>query len=263
MATTFPLQRDPEVASPTPDAAVWQREIAEAREGLRAKVSTKAAAWYLGVHPKTLLQWVRDGVGPDAVKNPSRRGTTALNQHQGFTLAALDAFTRTRTGDIITRGKRSDAETLRRAAERIQAAIDLKATEDVLAKARERARRLGVVCFSTLSDATEVQPWACIDGRVAGHAWAVDDATFEAAGEDVVEATLDEVLALHWQSDIVRQPYAEALSDVIDSASRAMKVERDRQRAFDLAEVMSEAVAKNRSCPRCGRGAHPGSSCRL
>lgn len=139
MDGTFPLQRDPATASPPPDESGWQREIAEARQGLRSKVSTKAAAFYLGIHPKTLLDWVKGGTGPDTVKNPTRPGTTALNQRFGFTLAALDAFVASRTGDAITRGKRSDAEAIRRESDRVQAAIDLKAAEDLLAKARARA----------------------------------------------------------------------------------------------------------------------------
>jgi len=259
----FPLQRDPAAVSPPPDEAAWQREIAEARQGLRAKVGTKAAAYYLGIHDKTLLDWVREGRGPEAVKNPSRTGTSGGNQRYGFTLAALDAFVQARTGDVITRGKRTDAETARRESERVQAAIELKAAEDRLAKARARAHRLGMVCFQSLADAVEVQPWARVDGRIVGHAWAVDDATFDAAGDDLVEATLEEVLQWPWTSEAARRPYDDALLAVLTRARMAVEDGRDRQHALDFDESLPAPVSDSATCSRCGRSAHPGMHCRM
>jgi len=263
MNGTFPLQRDPVAASPPSDEAGLQREIAEARQGVRSKISTKAAAYYLAIHPKTLLDWVKGGTGPDTVKNPSRPGTTALNQRLGFTLAALDAFIASRTGDAITRGSRSDAEAVRRESDRIQAAIDLKAAEDQLAKARARAQRLGVVCFQTLADATEVQPWARIEGRIAGHAWAVDDATFDAAGDDIVEATLEEVLSLPWNHEAGRRPYADAMLAVLASARTVVDDGRVRQIAADLGGELPSPLPDAPVCRRCGEPTHPGAPCRL
>lgn len=259
----FLLRRDPTTASPPSDEAAWQREIADAKQGLRVKIGTKAAAYYLGVHPKTLLDWVREGRGPDTVKNPVRPGTTGVNQRLGFTLVALDAFVHSRTGDVITRGKRSDAEALRRESERVQAAVELKAAEDQLARARARAKRLGVVCFQTLADATEVQPWACIEGRIAGHAWTVDDATFDAAGDDIIEATLEEVLAMPWRGEGERRPYDDALVMVLETVRAAAETERARQRAADLDEHLPMLRAAPTTCARCGKSAHPGTRCRI
>ena len=235
MDGSFPLRREPGVASPPPDVAEWQREIAEARDGLRAKVGTKAAAYYLGVHPKTLLGWVRGGSGPDPIKNPVRPGTTAMNQHFGFTLAALDAFQQARTGAVLTRGSRTDADALRREAERIQAAIDLKVAQDQLAKARERAKRLGVVCFATLSDAMEVHPWVQVDERLVGHLWLVGDEVFEQTDPDgAFEGTLEQALAQPWASEANRQPFHDAMLQVLATTHTELEDARTRQRGKDL-----------------------------
>ncbi|WP_369969287.1 helix-turn-helix transcriptional regulator [Stenotrophomonas rhizophila] len=135
MDGSFPLQRDPDLASPVTDANKWRQEIAEAKQGLRAKISTKAAAHYVGVHHTTLREWVREGQGPQPMQNPAKAGTMARNQHLGFSLDALDAFLASRSGEPITRGKRTDAGDVVRKAERIEALIALKEAEDRLAKA--------------------------------------------------------------------------------------------------------------------------------
>ncbi len=234
MDGSFPLQRDPELASPAPDVAGWKQEIADARQGLRAKVSTKAAAYYLDVHYTTLREWVREGRGPEPIKNPGRPGTTALNQHLSFTLASLDAFVQSRSGEVITRGKRTDAETVRREAERIQATIELKAAEDALAKARERAKRVGALGFSTLSDAAETHPWARVDGKIVGHLWTVDDAAFAALDLDAVfEGTLEQALMEPWSDNQFRWPFDNALTGVLDQVAGRMDAARNRQRELD------------------------------
>lgn len=246
MDGSFPLRRDPAIASPPPDAEGWQREILEARNGVRARVSTKAAAHYIGVHYTTLREWVKEGRGPTPLKNPVRLGTTALNQHLGFTLEALDLFLESRSGDVITRGKRTDTEAVHRETERVEAAIDFKAASDRLAKARERAKRLGVVQFASVNDLTEVQPWARIGDRLSGHAWVVEDDQFEASGDDVFEATLEEALSLPWTSESARAPYSEAFFSVLQRAETALEASRTRQRAQDLNEKMSGSAAERK-----------------
>lgn len=256
MDGSFTLQRDPDAASPPPDKAAWQQEITDAKAGNPPSVSTHAAAFYLGVHYKTFLAWVRSGCGPDPIKNPVRPGTTARNQRMRFTLEALDAFQQSRTGSVITRGMRTDTERVQRETERIQAAIDLKAAQDQLAKARERAKRHGIVCFLVLADTVEVQPWARIDDRLVGHAWVVDDAAFDAAGDDLVEATLEEALAMPWASEAARAPYATAFDNILGQIETALAAGRTRQRAQDLENNMGEAQSKTeppRFAPTGGR----------
>src|SRR5690606_3297039 len=101
MDGSFPLQRDPAAPSPPPNVAGWQQEIDNARAGHPPTVSTKAAAYYCGVHYKTFLAWVREGWGPEPIKNPVRPGTTAQNQKMRFTLEALDAFQQIRSGGAL------------------------------------------------------------------------------------------------------------------------------------------------------------------
>ncbi|MBH1655316.1 MULTISPECIES: helix-turn-helix domain-containing protein [Stenotrophomonas] len=241
MDGSFPLQRDPDLASPVTDANKWRQEIAEAKQGLRAKISTKAAAHYVGVHHTTLREWVREGQGPQPMQNPAKAGTMARNQHLGFSLDALDAFLASRSGEPITRGKRTDADDVVRKAERIEALIALKEAEDRLAKARARARRLGVVAYASLADVLEIQPWVTLGGRIAGHAWAVDDTTFNAADEDQWEGTLEEALAQPWASTEARQAYQDAFVAVLTSTQHLIEAARSRQLANDLEERWDSA----------------------
>src|SRR5690606_35392637 len=135
-----------------------------------------------------LLEWVRDGEGPEPIKNPPRPGSTALNQHVGFTLDALDAFLANRTGNTLTRGKRTDAAAMLREAARLEAAIAGQEAANRLAKAQARARRLGVVCFNSRLDAAEVHPWAQDEqGRILGQLWTLGE---DVDVDDVLEATL-------------------------------------------------------------------------
>ncbi|HIE4341206.1 TPA: helix-turn-helix transcriptional regulator [Stenotrophomonas maltophilia] len=241
MNNVFPLSRDPISVSPPPDKAQWQQEIEEAKSGIRAKVSTKAAAFYLGVHYTTLRAWVRAGEGPEPVKNPSRPGTTAVNQHMGFTLQSLDRFLKSREGSSVTRGKRSEVESVLRDVDRIQATIELKMAEDALAKAREKARRLGVLSFNGIEGIADIHPWLIIEGRIAGHLWVLPEEQLEEIDlDDVIETSLISALALPWESDAHRQPYAEVaqfeLNSLIASIERGGAVQRaaDEERFLDV-----------------------------
>nr|WP_313216935.1 hypothetical protein [Stenotrophomonas geniculata] len=241
MNNVFPLSRDPLSVSPPPDKAQWQQEIEEAKSGVRAKVSTKAAAFYLGVHYTTLRAWVRAGEGPEPVKNPSRPGTTAVNQHMGFTLQSLDRFLKSREGSVVTRGKRSEVESVLRDVDRIQATIELKMAEDALAKAREKARRLGVLSFNGIEGIADIHPWLIIEGRIAGHLWVLpEEQIVEIDLDDVIEASLISALALPWESDAHRQPYFEVaqfeLNSLIASIERGGAVQRaaDEERFLDV-----------------------------
>lgn len=254
MDGSFPLQRDPDLASPAPDAQKWRQEIADAKAGVRAKVSTKAAALYIGVHYTTLRDWVREGRGPQPIQNPGKPGTTAQNQHLGFTLESLDTFLATRSGEPITRGKRTDTGDVLKEAERIEALIALREAEDRLAKSKARARRLGIVCFQSLSDALEIQPWATVNGRLMGHAWVVDDATFNAADEEKWEGSLEEALAQPWTSTQSRQPYQDAFLGVLTSTRHAIEAARSRQRASDLEERLSGDVIDVEAVRPFGKG---------
>ncbi|HHA2457764.1 TPA: helix-turn-helix transcriptional regulator [Stenotrophomonas maltophilia] len=241
MNNVFQLSRDPISVSPPPDKGQWQQEIEEAKSGVRAKVSTKAAAFYLGVHYTTLRAWVRAGEGPEPVKNPSRPGTTAVNQHMGFTLQSLDRFLKSREGSVVTRGKRSEVESVLRDVDRIQATIELKMAEDALAKAREKARRLGVLSFNGLEGITDIHPWLITEGRIAGHLWVLpEEQIVEIDLDDVIETSLISALALPWKSDAHRQPYAEVaqfeLNSLIASIERGGVVQRaaDEERFLDV-----------------------------
>lgn len=254
MDGSFPLQRDPEQASPAPVAEKWRQEIADAKQGMRAKVSTKAAALYVGVHHATLREWVKEGRGPQPIQNPGKPGTTAQNQHLGFTLESLDTFLATRSGEPITRGKRTDTGDVLKEAERIEALIALKEAEDRLAKTKARARRLGIVCFQSLSDALEIQPWATVNGRLIGHAWAVDDATFNAADDEQWEGSLEDALAQPWTSADNRQPYQDAFLGVLAATQHAIEAARSRQRASDLEERLSSDVVESAGIRPFGKG---------
>lgn len=235
----FPLQRDPLTASPPPDVRAWQREIDNARAGHPPTVSAKAAAYFVGVHYKTFLAWVRDGVGPVPIRNPIKPGTTALNQRMRFSLSALEDFQHSRSGDVLTRGARTDAMAAHREVDKLQAALALKAAEDQLARAREKARRAGILNFLSLDDLTTAHPWARIGDRIVGHAWTVEDAVFEAAGDDIIEATLEEVLVMPWASEAARAPYIEVFHGVLRQVQSALEAARTRQRALDLDEKLN------------------------
>lgn len=237
-AATFPLLRDPELHSVPPGAGEFAREIEAARRGERATLSTRAAAHYLSLNPSTLRAMVREGIGPEPIKNPSKPGSTASNQHLRFTLAALDAFLARRSGALLTRESRTDADALRRETERLQALADYEQAKAQLAKARERAKRLGVVCFQTLPDVLEIQPWAQVDGRLVGHVWAMSPDQEE---DSWIFASLEDALQQPW-SDLERQrPYAEAFEWVLRQAASQLETCQRAQEQRDLRERLPPA----------------------
>jgi len=106
--------------------------------------------------------------------------------------------------------------------------------EDALAKAREKARRLGVLSFNGLDGVSDIHPWLVIEGRIAGHLWALpEEQVVQNDLEDTVEASLIDALALPWKSDAHRQPYAEVAQFELNSLIAAIEAERAVQRAAD------------------------------
>lgn len=227
---TLPLKRDPGRAPVGQDS--WRQEIAEAKAGERSRISTKAAAHYLGIHEWTLRQLVRDGRGPEPIRNEAKPGSAARNQRMYFTLQALDDYNRVHEGELITRGKKHDAMQLQREEARLQALIELKAAEDALEKARARARRIGAVAFTALDDLHETHPWALDEqGRILGQLWTLDE---DVAVDDVLEASLIEALQEPWVSSDAREPYEAVALHLLARGRQLIEGGRSRQQTGEL-----------------------------
>jgi hypothetical protein len=67
----------------------YDREILEARAGRHPFVSTKAAAWYLKMHPTTLSRLISRGVGPPSIVRDATRGP---NAKKFYRLSDLDEW---------------------------------------------------------------------------------------------------------------------------------------------------------------------------
>ena len=124
------------------DVESWQREIADARAGMRARIGSRAAAFYAGVHYKTLEAWRKAGMGPTPIKNEPKKGSPARNQHVSYTLEDLDAYLASLRGDSVTRGLKQATAKVQAAADRVDAIAAKKMADESLRRARERARRI-------------------------------------------------------------------------------------------------------------------------
>lgn len=128
---------------PSPrDVECWQQEISDAQCGVRARIGSRAAAFYVGVHYKTLEVWRKDGMGPTPIKSEPKKGSSAKNQHVFYALEDLDTYLGSLRGDSVTRGLKQAAAKVQAVADRLDAIAAKKLAEDRLRKARERARRI-------------------------------------------------------------------------------------------------------------------------
>lgn len=114
---------------------------------------------------------------------------------------------------------------------------------DSCANARNRAKRLGVVCFATLTDALDIHPWAVVDGSIVGHLWTLDEKCFAQVDADqCFEGTLEEALLEPWADEAQRAPFHDAMNQVLVQVSGELEAARTRQRRQDLDDSLPPAA---------------------
>lgn len=87
--------------------------------------------------------------------------------------------------------------------------------------------------WEILEDATRPDTWArTAEGTLAGHLWTVEEPTHKQASPWV--GTLSEALREPWSSEAVRQPFAQALLDVLTHTRNELDELKAEQRQRDL-----------------------------
>lgn len=87
--------------------------------------------------------------------------------------------------------------------------------------------------WETLEDATRPDVWARLpSGSLAGHAWGVDEPTHKQASPWV--GTLSEALREPWTGEATRQPFAQAMLDVLAHTRDELGALKAEQRQRDL-----------------------------
>lgn len=240
--------RDDEDLRARRDAAL-DGELERAAGGLTPTVSTKAAARYLGVHVDTLGEWRRSSppLGPPFQKGAGGAGGGA-NQHVRYAYADLQAWRESRAQQSPRERRLLDElEQVTRRQRELELELALRQAKDEVAKLQKKLGR--TLAFDTLHDvATAWHPWAMVDGRVLGHALAIDEGSLERAlsGDgEVWDGTLANALLLDWASGEAREPYDQAFLAALRQASEDTAAARAGQREGDLDTRLGPGASGN------------------
>lgn len=205
------------------ERASWEEEIDAARRGVKADISRKAAAYYLGIHHTTLSKLRTSGTGPASVQaRGAVAGAKGRNTTVRYTLADLDAWKEQNTSssyaEQVLKAQLSD---LRVANLVKQLKLQLAASEAEARALREKLKKHSLAFDA--HDIFQSSEWVMTpDGEVLGHILSVDEpALIEAIAFDRIdEFSLADALQRPW-SDIDQQAQ---FAEVVTSS---LQVEKD------------------------------------
>ncbi|WP_447586163.1 helix-turn-helix transcriptional regulator [Pseudoxanthomonas mexicana] len=185
------------------ERASWEEEIDAARRGVKADISRKAAAYYLGIHHTNLSKLRTSGTGPASVQaRGGVAGAKGRNRTVRYTLADLDAWKEQNTSssyaEQVLKEQLSDLRVANLVA---QLKLQLAASEAEARALREKLKK-----HSLAFDAHDIfQPseWVMTpDGEVLGHLLTIGDEALIAA---IAEDRIDELSP----ADALQRPWAD------------------------------------------------------
>lgn len=235
------------------------RELAQAKAGERASVSTRAAARYLGKHINTLCDWRKQGLGPPYEKG--QLGGGVRNEHVAYPWEPLVAWKSSRQGLTPTmRGKLDELDRLEERARILELEEQLRAARARLKPLEDRHRKRKPVEFATVADLAAEHDWAMVDGLVLGHVLTISDEGLARAiagsVDNIVSMPVTDALALPWASFEDREPFEEAVHAALAGlASAIAKGGEDGERARaqlslrELEDAVPAAAASYRGSP--------------
>lgn len=225
-------------------------ELAQARAGERASVSSKAAARYLGKHVKTLQEWRRKSPpeGPAFEKGPMGGGSG--NEHVHYPWEALVDWKSSRHG-LTPRKRRvlDELDSLKQRERELELEEELRALRRRVSTLEANARKRKTLGFASITDLAEEHDWVMADGLVLGHVLTVSDEDLARAiagsVDNILSMPVTEALGLPWASYEGREPVEEVVQAALAGISGAMTrgaEDGERMRAQQLLRELEEAV---------------------
>lgn len=174
----------------------WERldrEIVDAKAGVKSKVSRAAAARYLDLSLTTLGELMKAGKGPPYLKNEA--AGQAANQHVHFPWQELVVWDQARTSYSSPEQREQLEEESKRVALRRQLA-ELEAQAAALRRALRESGDRRIMAFEGVAALTEPHPWIFDGDRLLGHALIVSETDLEAG--ELFTLSLAEALLEDW-----------------------------------------------------------------
>lgn len=190
------------------ERASWEQEIDATRRGVRADMSRKAAAYYLGIHHTNLSKLRSEGRGPASVQARAGAGGVAKGRNTTvrYTLTDLDAWKEQNTsGSYAEQVLKEQVADLRSYNETAQLKLQVAALQAEARSLREKLKKHGL--HFAAADIFQPSEWVMTpDGEVLGHILSVDEpALIEAIALDRIdEVSPADALQRPW-SDIDAQ----------------------------------------------------------
>jgi len=213
------------------EEAQWAKEIEDARKGLRADISRKAAASYLGIHHTNLSKLRTSGQGPASVQ--ARGG--GRNKGVTYTLADLDAWKEsnrsTTYSEHVLKGRAQELQNANTVSELKLLVAELEATNRSL---RDKLKRNGLA-FATALDIAQLDEWVVDqDGFIQGHILTVNDAALlEAIQHDRIdELPIVDALQRPWSDIDQHSMFADEVTQALQAIQHqiALHLEAGRNR---------------------------------
>ncbi|WP_448670485.1 helix-turn-helix transcriptional regulator [Pseudoxanthomonas mexicana] len=172
------------------ERASWEQEIDATRRGVRADMSRKAAAYYLGIHHTNLSKLRSEGRGPASVQARAATGggVKGRNTSVRYTLSDLDAWKEQNTsGSYAEQVLKEQVADLRSSNETAQLKLQVAALQAEARSLREKLRKHGL--HFAAADIFQPSEWVMTpDGEVLGHILSVDEsALIEAIALDRID----------------------------------------------------------------------------
>lgn len=211
------------------EEAQWAKEIDDARKGLRADISRKAAASYLGIHHTNLSKLRTSGQGPASVQ--ARGG--GRNKGVTYTLTDLDAWKEgnrsTTYHEHVLKGKAQELLNANTVSELKLLVAELEATNRSL---RDKLKRNGLA-FATALDVTLPSEWVMdLDGYIQGHILTVDDAVLvDAIQHDrIEEMSVVDALQRPWSDIDQHSVFADEVTQVLQATQHQIALHQEAGR---------------------------------
>lgn len=222
MTTTVELRRTPQEVEDA-RAAEADKQIADARGGLRASVGREAAARYLGKSVSTLNRLNRNGLGPKSTARSSS-GSDAQNAGVSYTLADLDAWQAANAGSSYKAAKLA-RQVLQndRDIELLLLRARVKEQDELIASLIKKinGKTMALTC---LVDLTLPMDWCVADGMMVGSALTVDsDVLAHAIANDgLIELSIEEALRERWVDGAEFGLWADVAGQVLDQERKTL-----------------------------------------
>lgn len=147
-----------------------------------------------------------------------------------------------------------ELERVKQRARELEMQIELQSLPEQVARMTKKAGR--VLALVTATECREsAHQWVVVDGCVLGHVLTVPADALDVALEagDILDATLNEVLGMHWVNANEREVFARQMDRALGELTGRLPQERSGERSRDLDARLPTAEESTRTV---GRASH-------